>query len=248
MLNAAPAQQVLIGETATPAAQPRPRGKRTPAPEHASDEGLFAGSLPYVERASLSMRGQSREDSGDDASWHDRDSFEHSARDRPPVPRAVPARPMLPPAFTVGSPWMCVRTGTHRPGYLPLSRLVDQRLCSEHHGERQPFGVLGSGLRRVHEDSHVVACDEEGVAVEGDAANRRMVDRLVLRGLVEACREIRLPQLDKASALGRKVLDEFAHGAICGIPYVSGLGEASCPSKSACSSGEWTARDPDPTR
>jgi len=43
-----------------PPRTPGLEAKRTPAPEHASDEGLFTGSLQAVERASLFMRGQKR--------------------------------------------------------------------------------------------------------------------------------------------------------------------------------------------
>ncbi len=67
MPDAAPAQRVLIGETAAATARPQVRGKRAPPAEHASDEGLFTGSLQAVESASLFMRGQPRDASGDDA-------------------------------------------------------------------------------------------------------------------------------------------------------------------------------------
>lgn len=68
MPDAAPAQRVLIGESgAGPApAKPAARGKKAPEPEHASDEGLFTGSIQAVERASLFMRGEPREGVGDD--------------------------------------------------------------------------------------------------------------------------------------------------------------------------------------
>lgn len=69
MPDAAPAQRVLIGErgAAAPAPKTAARGKKAPEPEHASDEGLFTGSLQAVERASLFMRGQPRGDSDADA-------------------------------------------------------------------------------------------------------------------------------------------------------------------------------------
>ena len=68
MPDAAPAQRVLIGESAAAAPAPKTpaRGKKAPPAEHASDEGLFTGSLQAVERASMFMRGQPRGDLGDD--------------------------------------------------------------------------------------------------------------------------------------------------------------------------------------
>jgi len=84
MPDAAPAQRVLIGESAA-AAAPRPaaRGKKPAPAEHASDEGLFTGSLQAVERASLFMRGEKRGASSDDgdASQHDTAIMEPVDRD-----------------------------------------------------------------------------------------------------------------------------------------------------------------------
>lgn len=65
MPDAAPAQRILMTESPagthhpTPAEVKRPprRGKPSPAAEHASDEGLFTGSIQAVERASLFMHG-----------------------------------------------------------------------------------------------------------------------------------------------------------------------------------------------
>lgn len=90
--DAAPAQRILLGETAAAAEHPKPRGKRTPAPEHASDEGLFTGSLQAVERASLFMRGEARDASEANvtAPLND-DSPERDARDRSPIRSACPA-------------------------------------------------------------------------------------------------------------------------------------------------------------
>ncbi len=84
MPDAAPAQRVLIGESAAgAAAKPAARGKKPAPAEHASDEGLFTGSLQAVERASLFMRGQPRGASGDDgdASQHDTAIMEPLDRD-----------------------------------------------------------------------------------------------------------------------------------------------------------------------
>jgi len=69
MPDAAPAQRILLSEpaAATAAERPKPRSKRTPPPEHASDEGLFTGSLQAVERASFFLRGEQRDASEDDA-------------------------------------------------------------------------------------------------------------------------------------------------------------------------------------
>jgi hypothetical protein len=82
MPDAAPAQRVLIGETSSsPAAKPAARGKKAPEPEHASDEGLFTGSIQAVERASLFMRGEPREDAEDDASATGDDDSKPADRD-----------------------------------------------------------------------------------------------------------------------------------------------------------------------
>ena len=67
MPDAAPAQRVLIGESGAAApVKPPARGKKAAPAEHASDEGLFTGSLQAVERASLFMRGQPRGDVGEE--------------------------------------------------------------------------------------------------------------------------------------------------------------------------------------
>ncbi|MBC7297811.1 MAG: mechanosensitive ion channel family protein [Demequina sp.] len=67
MPDAAPAQRILMADPSAAAERPKPRGKRTPPPEHASDEGLFTGSIQAVERASLFMHGGGPRDvSGDD--------------------------------------------------------------------------------------------------------------------------------------------------------------------------------------
>ncbi len=68
MPDAAPVQRLILAEASTDAERPKPRGKRTPPAEHASDEGLFTGSIQAVERASLFMHGGGpRDDSTDDA-------------------------------------------------------------------------------------------------------------------------------------------------------------------------------------
>ncbi|NYI42077.1 mechanosensitive ion channel family protein [Demequina lutea] len=68
--DAAPAQRILMADASDGAdaepARPKPRAKKTPVPEHVSDAGLFTGSIQAVERASLFMHGQPREDVGDD--------------------------------------------------------------------------------------------------------------------------------------------------------------------------------------
>jgi small-conductance mechanosensitive channel len=81
MPDAAPAQRVLIGESAAAAPRAPARGKKPAHAEHASDEGLFTGSLQAVERASLFMRGQPREALGDDARGADTDGLESPVRD-----------------------------------------------------------------------------------------------------------------------------------------------------------------------
>jgi len=83
MPDAAPAHRILLTEASAEAEQPKPRGKKTPPAEHASDEGLFTRSLQAVERASLLMRGQPRDASWDDAgeAAEDGDISEPSARD-----------------------------------------------------------------------------------------------------------------------------------------------------------------------
>jgi hypothetical protein len=84
MPDAAPAQRVLIGESAAGApAKPPARGKKPAPAEHASDEGLFTGSLQAVERASLFMRGQPRPAPGGegDSSLHDTAIMEPLDRD-----------------------------------------------------------------------------------------------------------------------------------------------------------------------
>jgi len=79
MPDAAPTQRVLLSERpapapdAAPAEAKRPARRSKPAPpaEHASDEGLFTGSIQAVERASLFMHGQPRDGSeaDDDPAW-----------------------------------------------------------------------------------------------------------------------------------------------------------------------------------
>ena len=64
MPDAAPAQRILLAEGATETERPLRRGKRTPPAEHASDEGLFTGSIQAVQRASVFMRGEPRAASG----------------------------------------------------------------------------------------------------------------------------------------------------------------------------------------
>lgn len=71
MPNAAPAQRIIMADAsgtsdADAEAKTKPRGKKAPEPEHASDEGLFTGSIHAVERASMFMHGGPREDAGDD--------------------------------------------------------------------------------------------------------------------------------------------------------------------------------------
>ena len=65
MPDAAPAQRILIGEASAPAhaepARPKARAKKSPEPEHASDEGLFTGSLQAVERASVFLHREAPE-------------------------------------------------------------------------------------------------------------------------------------------------------------------------------------------
>lgn len=73
MPDAAPAQRVLIGESAAVAPRAPARGKKPAPAEHASDEGLFTGSLQAVERASVFMRGEKRGDSGADAAASPKD-------------------------------------------------------------------------------------------------------------------------------------------------------------------------------
>jgi hypothetical protein len=87
MPDAAPAQRVLLSEPSAPASTPaetkRParRSKPAPPPEHASDEGLFTGSLQAVERASLFLRGEPREDPTDDAGDADTEGLDSPIRD-----------------------------------------------------------------------------------------------------------------------------------------------------------------------
>ena len=75
MPDAAPAQRILMTEASAAVEQPKPRGKKTPVPEHVSDAGLFTGSIQAVDRASLFLHGERRDDSGDDdPAWqHDTD-------------------------------------------------------------------------------------------------------------------------------------------------------------------------------
>lgn len=63
MPDAAPVQRILMADAGEDAdAKTKPRGKKSAEPEHASDEGLFTGSIHAVERASLFMHGGPRED------------------------------------------------------------------------------------------------------------------------------------------------------------------------------------------
>ncbi len=89
MPDAAPAQRILLSEPSAPAdttdeaKRPARRSKPTSTPEHASDEGLFTGSIQAVERASLFMHGEKRDASGgDDAAWqHNTDGLDSPVRD-----------------------------------------------------------------------------------------------------------------------------------------------------------------------
>ena len=82
MPDAAPAQRVLVGEAAAAApAKPAARGKKAAPPEHASDEGLFTGSLQAVERASMFMRGEPRGAPADDADVADTVGLDAPIRD-----------------------------------------------------------------------------------------------------------------------------------------------------------------------
>jgi len=72
MPDAAPAQRILMADASTEPepARPKSRSKKTPAPEHVSDAGLFTGSIQAVERASLFLHGEPRDDVGDeDPAW-----------------------------------------------------------------------------------------------------------------------------------------------------------------------------------
>lgn len=74
MPDAAPAQRIIMADASAdaPEAAEKPKPKAKPArkqaaePEHASDEGLFTGSLQAVERASMFLRGEPRDDDGGD--------------------------------------------------------------------------------------------------------------------------------------------------------------------------------------
>lgn len=82
MPDAAPVQRILMADPSDEAERPKPRGKRTPPPEHASDEGLFTGSIQAVERASLFMHGGGpRDDSVDDAGEADTLGLDSPIRD-----------------------------------------------------------------------------------------------------------------------------------------------------------------------
>jgi hypothetical protein len=56
---------------------------------------------------------------------------------------------------------------------------VDEFLCADDDGQREPVGVVGARFGRVHRDANVVAGVDEGVAVEGDVPDSRVVDGLV---------------------------------------------------------------------
>ncbi len=87
MPDAAPAQRILLADASASAdvERPKPRGKKAPEPEHASDEGLFTGSIQAVERASLFLHGEPRGDvddvDGDDAWRHETAIMEPIDRD-----------------------------------------------------------------------------------------------------------------------------------------------------------------------
>ncbi len=87
MPDAAPAQRILLADGPTDPERPARRGKRNPPAEHASDEGLFTGSIQAVERASLFMRGEPRGAKGAGAEAgagepvQDADAEESPARD-----------------------------------------------------------------------------------------------------------------------------------------------------------------------
>lgn len=66
MPDAAPTQRVLMTDSAAEPERPKPRGKKAPEPEHASDEGLFTGSLQAVERASVFLHRAPRDVADDD--------------------------------------------------------------------------------------------------------------------------------------------------------------------------------------
>lgn len=83
MPDAAPAQRIVMADPSTTAdAKAKPRGKKAAEPEHASDEGLFTGSIQAVERASLFMHGGGpRDDRRDDDRVADTLDLESPIRD-----------------------------------------------------------------------------------------------------------------------------------------------------------------------
>jgi hypothetical protein len=62
-------------------------------------------------------------------------------------------------------------------GRGPVS--VDEFLCADDDGQREPVGIIGAWFGRVDRDANVVAGVDEGVAVEGDVTYSRVVDGLV---------------------------------------------------------------------
>jgi hypothetical protein len=62
-------------------------------------------------------------------------------------------------------------------GRGPVS--VDEFLCADDDGQREPVGVVGVRFGRVDRDANVVAGVDEGVAVEGEVPYSRVVDGLV---------------------------------------------------------------------
>lgn len=108
MPDAAPAQRILLSEpvAATAAERPKPRSKRTPPPEHASDEGLFTGSIQAVERASFFLHGDQRDASEDDADETEPGGSEPHVRDwLPALGGALPGRCLgaVSPSVRLGS-------------------------------------------------------------------------------------------------------------------------------------------------
>ncbi|MCB2413253.1 mechanosensitive ion channel family protein [Demequina sp. TTPB684] len=82
MPDAAPTQRVLVSDAShTADAGAKPRRKKLPPPEHASDEGLFTGSIHAVERASMFMHGGPRPDPADDAGDADTEGLDAPIRD-----------------------------------------------------------------------------------------------------------------------------------------------------------------------
>src|SRR5690606_23840431 len=98
-------------------------------------------------------------------------------------------RPRTPPVFR--------RAGT---APCPASSVsADERAAAEGGDQRETLGVLGAGFRRVDHDVQVAALQGEDVAVEGDGARLRVVDRLA-GGLV-AAGDAGVPQLGEPVAV-----------------------------------------------